>query len=103
MVKLRGLKKAVGDYQRANSYGYYSPWYGVLMLDRSTGELWTDEFYSLGHNEWKVYYDGDIIDPDIITLVSWGHTDVTMAYVKVLAIAEIAEYEKQKNKEKKAV
>lgn len=58
---LKGLKKAVGDYQRANKGGQYDARYGVLMLDRSTGELWTDEFYSLGHNTWKEYHDKSII------------------------------------------
>lgn len=52
-MKITGLKKAVGEYQRANKEGYYSPKYGYLMFDKATGELWTDEFYSLGHNEWK--------------------------------------------------
>lgn len=47
-MKITGLKKAVGEYQRANKEGYYSPKYGYLMFDKATGELWTDEFYSLG-------------------------------------------------------
>ena len=59
---VKGLKKAVGDYQRANSEGAYSPRYGVLMYDKSDGELWTDEFYSLGHNSWKEYYSEHIVN-----------------------------------------
>lgn len=53
MIKIKGVKKAVGDYKRTNAEGWFSPRYGYLMLDRSTGEVWTDEFYSLGHNEWN--------------------------------------------------
>lgn len=62
MKKIKGLKKAVGDYQRANAGGHYSARYGKLMLNARTGELWTDEFYSLGHNSWAEYEDSDIID-----------------------------------------
>lgn len=61
-VKIKGLKKAVGDYQRLNCGGYYSPTYGVLMFDTEDGSLWTDEFYSLGHNSWKVYHSDSIIN-----------------------------------------
>lgn len=50
-MKIKGLKTAVGDYKRANKEGYYSPRYGYLMFDRESGEIWTDEFYSLGHME----------------------------------------------------
>ena len=60
--KIKGLKKAVGEYQWANSQGTYSPWYGCLMFDKNTGELWTDTFYSLGHNEWKEYHDSDVVN-----------------------------------------
>ena len=59
---IKGLKEAVGDYKRANSEGAYSPRYGVLMYDKSTGELWTDEFYSLGHNSWKEYHSESIVN-----------------------------------------
>lgn len=62
MTKITGIKKAVGEYNRANAGGYYSASYGNLMLDRSTGEVWCDYFYSLGHNEWKQYHDPAIID-----------------------------------------
>lgn len=66
MLKLQGLNKAIGDYHRANSGSPYSPRYGVLMLDKSTGEIWTDEFYSLGQNEWKEYHSKDIINLGLI-------------------------------------
>lgn len=62
MIKIKGLKQAIGDYNRANAEGYYSPSYGYLMFDPSTGEIWCDYFYSLGHNSWKEYHDPAIID-----------------------------------------
>ena len=92
-IKVTGLKKSVGDYQRANSDGYYSPRYGRLMLDRSTGELWTDEFYSLGHNEWIEYHDDAIIN--LISYISddiQDSVDVNMAIVKKYAEKAINEY-----------
>lgn len=66
MLKLQGLNKAIGDYHRANSGGTYSPRYGYLMLDKSTGEIWTDEFYDLGHNDFAVYKSDDIINLGLI-------------------------------------
>ena len=61
-MKIKGLKKAVGDYQRVNSDGPYSPCYGEIMLDAETGEIWTDEFCSLGHNEWKEYHNPAVVN-----------------------------------------
>ncbi len=61
-LKIKGLKKAVGEYKRYNSGGYYSPKYGELMFDKSNGELWTDEFYSIGQNSWNQYYSESIIN-----------------------------------------
>lgn len=60
--KNTGLKKAVGDYQKFNKGGRYDPHYGLLMFDKSTGELWTDEFYDLGHNSYIEYNSADIVD-----------------------------------------
>ena len=61
-MKIKGLKSAVGDYKSANKEGYYSPRYGYLMFDRESGEIWTDEFYSLGHNDWKEYHSDTIVN-----------------------------------------
>lgn len=96
---LKGLKKAVGEYKRANAGGQYCPRYGRLMLDRGTGELWTDEFYSLGHNNWKEYRDDAVVD-----LVRWANRDyiiedekrtVSMKNIKGWAELAISEYEKE--------
>lgn len=61
-ARIINIKKAIGDYQKANIGEFYSPYYGYLMLDKSTGELWTDEFYSFGHNSWIEYHSKDIIN-----------------------------------------
>ena len=61
-MKIKGLKKAVGEYNRANAGGYTSPLYGELMFDTSDGEIWADTFCSIGHNEWKEYRSDSIIN-----------------------------------------
>lgn len=61
-MKITGLKNAIGDYKRANEGGAYSNKYGYLMFDTSDGEIWTDEFYSVGQNEWKEYHSDSIIN-----------------------------------------
>lgn len=99
-IKITGIKKAVGDYRRANADGFFSPRYGVLMIDRSTGEVWTDEFYSLGRNEWKEYHDAAICD--LINAYFCGRYPdpeeiaVNMANVKVWAEEVIQDYQSKK-------
>ena len=61
-LKIKGLKKAIGEYKRYNAGGYYSPEYGRLMFDIESGELWTDYFYSIGHNSWNQYHSESIIN-----------------------------------------
>lgn len=72
--KIKGLKSAVGDYQRANTEGHYSPRYGIMMFDVEDGELWTDEFYDLGHNSFKEYHSKTII-PVSTLMKGFGFTD----------------------------
>lgn len=82
-MEITGLKKAIGDYKRYNAGGYYSPEYGRLMFDTSTGELWTDYFYSLGHNSWREYHDADIVDLGRLILNQYMVDEpVTMETVK---------------------
>lgn len=61
-MEIKGIKKAVRLYKEANEGGYYSPRYGMLMLDRSTGEVWCDEFYDFGHNSYVQYKDAAVIN-----------------------------------------
>ncbi|MDE6724703.1 MAG: hypothetical protein K2J79_03770, partial [Ruminiclostridium sp.] len=62
MLKIKGIKKAVGDYKRANAEGWFSPRYGCLMLDMANGEVWTDGFYNFEHNDLNEYHDSAIIN-----------------------------------------
>lgn len=56
-MKVKGIKKAVGDYRR---WIKRNPSYRAnIMMDTATGEVWTDCFIS--SNEWKVYQSQDII------------------------------------------
>lgn len=58
MLKLKGLKKAVGKYNWCKN----APcWRADLMFDTSTGELWTDAFYGYNYS-WNEYHDKDIIN-----------------------------------------
>ena len=79
-MKLIGLKKAVGDYKKLNAGGYYSPHYGYIMFDKSSGKLWTDEFYDLGHNSWINYNDKNIIN--LGAIMSREEIGVNMQNVK---------------------
>ena len=96
MIKITGVKKAVGTFRRANEDGYFSPSYGELMLDRSTGEVWTDTFYSLGHNEYKVYHDPAIINlGHEIAMTSEFPVEINMKIVKETAEKLCTRYEKK--------
>ena len=51
MTKLKGIKKAVGDFNH---------WQGcaVIMVDTSDGEVWCDIFSS--GNSWKQYHSDTV-------------------------------------------
>jgi hypothetical protein len=86
-MKIKGLKKAIGDYKRANAEGYYSPRYGRLMYDKADGEIWTDEFYSLGHNEWKEYHSDTIIN--LGSIMEEREIEINMQNVKDFIETEV--------------
>lgn len=89
-IKISVIKKAICDYKRANRGGFYSPRYGYLMLDRRTGEVWTDEFYSLGHGDWIQYHS-----PAIINLgrrIEDNNDEITIKTVRAYAETACAEY-----------
>lgn len=79
-MKLKGLKKSVGEYQRYNEGGYFSPEYGILMYDKATGQLWTDYFYSIGHNTWNEYNSSSVVN--LSRMLSRYEIDITMKNVK---------------------
>ena len=56
-IKITGIKKAIGDY---NSW-LRMDWRHTanIMLDKSTGEVWTDCFIDC--NTWKEYHSDDIV------------------------------------------
>lgn len=85
-MKITGIKKAVGEYKRANSEGWSSPWYGNIMLDREDGHVWTDVFYSLGHNEWMEYRS-----PSIIDLGHWMNMQDEDAVINMQTVKAAAE------------
>lgn len=93
MKEIKGIKKAVGDYLRANKGGWYDPEYGRLMLDRGTGEVWCDHFYCLGHNEWKIYHDNAIINLGA-RIMEYGEK-VSMKTVKEYAEKLCERYERK--------
>lgn len=95
---IKGLKKAVGEYKKYNEGGQYSPEYGVLMFDTSTNEVWTDYFYSIGHNNYKVYEDKRIIN--LGKIMEKANIDVTMQNVKAFAEEIIIFLENQKTTDK---
>ena len=59
-VKITGLKKVAGETKSLE--GYSSGKYLQLNYDKSTGNVWTDFFYSLGQNSWTEYHDSNIIN-----------------------------------------
>ena len=89
-MKITGIKKAVGDYNRANKGGCYSPRYGRIMLDRATGEVWSDEFYCLGHGDFIAYHSESIVN--LGNVIGNDNNAVNMATVRRYAEAACAEY-----------
>ncbi len=94
-IKITGVKKAVGDYKRLNKGGYYSPHYGNLMIDRDTGEVWTDEYYDISHKSYTVYKYPSIAD--LIELTGNENFIVNMKNVKEAAKKACEEW-KENNK-----
>ena len=63
-ITIKGVKEAVGDYNRLNKGGKYRPQEGRIMLNRATGDVWTDAY---SHNEHT-----EIVYPEpIIRLDNW--------------------------------
>lgn len=89
-MKIRGLQKAVGDYRRYTSAGAYSPRYGNIMFNPEDGCLWTDEFYSLGHNSWKQYENKYIVN--ISAQLERLGLPITMENIKGLIGASYPEF-----------
>lgn len=81
-MQLKGLKKAVGDYQRANAEGH-SYVFGRLMFDVDSGELWTERIYKRNDNQRKAYPGRKVIDLGRVVEKAYGK--VTMKTVCAVA------------------
>ena len=57
-IKMIGLKKASGETQ---NYGSFDSRYDEIFFDKTTGEVWTRFHCDLGHNEYTVYHDSNVI------------------------------------------
>lgn len=89
-MKLKGLKKAIGDFKRVNAGGDYSPSYGLLMLHTGTGEIWVDYFYDLGHNSWIDYHDEAIVNLGRLMHEAYPYPEYTMKSVQHFVDEELA-------------
>lgn len=76
---ISNVKKAVEDYRSANGHGPYSSNRGVLMLDRASGKVWTDEF--IDTRSYIIYDDEDIIElGSVIHLHGFAITEKSVTY-----------------------
>ena len=57
MLKITGIKKAIGEYKNWLAQDWRRT--ANIMLDKSTGEIWTDCF--LDCNSWNEYHNKNII------------------------------------------
>jgi hypothetical protein len=57
------------------------------MYDKADGEIWTDEFYSLGHNEWKEYHSDTIIN--LGSIMEEREIEINMQNVKDFIETEV--------------
>lgn len=76
-MKIKGLKKAVGEYKRWVNSGYGR--IADIMMDTSDGTIWCDAF--LSSNSWKVYHSEDIISLTAI-MANYEIYDITQDSVK---------------------
>ena len=61
-MKIKGLRSALKEYREVNKGGCFDPFYGYLMMDLADGSVWTDTFYDIGHNSFKVYHNNTVIN-----------------------------------------
>ena len=58
-MKLKGIKQAVGEYQRCQPKpGRMSSLYVSIMVDMGTGRVWADTFCDC--NSWNQYKDRNV-------------------------------------------
>lgn len=62
MRKIKGIQKAVGEFQRYDSNSAFSPTFLVLLFDTESYSLWTEEYYRLGLNNWREFNSDTVVD-----------------------------------------
>lgn len=82
-MEIKNLRRAVAYYKECNAGGRYDSRYGVLMLDRSTGELWTDEFSDFGRNSFTAYNNTAVCN--LSRRMEVAEIDINEANVKMFA------------------
>lgn len=89
-MKIKGLKKAVGKYQRYNTI--YS--YGRLMFDVSTGEIWCDVFFDLTRQTQKKYSSPNVVNlGELMNDAYFGETfSINMKTVKTFIMEKYPEF-----------
>ncbi len=99
-MRILGLKKAVGDFNRCNLNGY-SHGAGYLMLDRATGRVWVDHIVrKVGTGgkefllpEYTEYRDLYIASPSVVRLdTAMAHLPIKMSTVRATAERLCAEW-----------
>lgn len=87
-MNIIGIKPAVGIYEEIERKAKKDlAWYGAIMFDVLTGEVWCDEFYDISHTSYKNYKGQGIINLSRIILLNGEK--VTMKTVKEYANAMI--------------
>lgn len=82
-IKITGIKKAIGEYKNWLAYDWRRT--TNIMLDKSTGEVWTDCFIDC--NSWKEYHSKDIIS---LSAYIRERTDETFTMAILRKYAEMA-------------
>lgn len=59
-LKISGLRGIAGRTKGLR--GFYDSYYLQLFYDQATGEAWTTEHVSLGHNSQMVIHDPDVVN-----------------------------------------
>ena len=63
-MKLKGLKKVSGATKELK--GFYDPFYLQVNVDLESGEVFVNEHFSIGHNSWTEYRNGNILNCGIV-------------------------------------
>lgn len=80
MVKIKGLRKAVGERNNWIKRGYFRV--ANIMLDTSNGKIWSDCF--LTNNEWRIYKSDSVVN--INHICHYYNMPLTMMGIKVALV-----------------